>query len=115
MSSAVLPVSFSADFFSQFTYVIIIKYSGILLYHWNHKYCFFFMGLYKFVLVVAVPLHVRIVGEGLMNHSPTNASFFFISRDQLMHTNSTLLIQDQSTVAQQAETIVAECSLMSCV
>ena len=90
MSSAVLPVSFSADFFSQFTYVIIIKYSGILLYHWNHKYCFFFMGLYKFVLVVAVPLHVRIVGEGLMNHSPTNASFFFLSRVQLMYTNSTL-------------------------
>ena len=37
------------------------------------------------------------------------------SGDWLAHTNSTLLYQDQSTVAQRAETTVAECFLTSCV
>ena len=37
------------------------------------------------------------------------------SGDQLAHTTSTFFGQDQSTVAQQAETTVAKCYLTSCV
>ena len=39
--------------------------------------------------------------------------FFLLSGDWIAHTNSTLLGQDQSTVAQRAETTVAECSLIN--
>ena len=50
-------------------------------------------------------------GGSLMIHSLPALFFFFLKWYQLTHTP--LLGQDQSTVAQQAETIVAECFLMS--
>ena len=62
-------------------------------------------------VVVAFSSLERILWE----FSPALFFFFFFSWDKLAHTNSTLLHQDQSTVAQWAETAVAECSLTSCV
>ena len=38
-----------------------------------------------------------------------------LSEDQLVHTSSIFLGQDQSTVAQQAEITVAKCSLTRCI
>ena len=40
--------------------------------------------------------------------------FSFLSGDPFTYTNSTFSGQDQSTVAQRADTTVAECSLTSC-
>ena len=40
---------------------------------------------------------------------------FFLSGDKLLHTNSTFQAGDQSTVAQRAETTLAERSMTSCV
>ena len=56
------------------------------------------------------------LGKALTNHSllALNLVFFFKREDQVVHTNSMLLGQDQSIVAQQAETTVDECSLVSC-
>ena len=45
----------------------------------------------------------------------TFKKIFAVSGDKVMHTNFTLLGQDQSTVAEQVEMTVAKCSLMSCV
>ena len=47
---------------------------------------------------------------------PACAFFFFFFEVKIStRTNSTVLGQDQSTVAQPAETTVAECSMTSCV
>ena len=48
------------------------------------------------------------MGKGFTVHS-LPALFVCLSGDQLAHTNSTIFGQDQSTVAQRAETTVAEC------
>ena len=50
-------------------------------------------------------------GERFDNSFPA-CNFF---RNQFMHTNSTFVGQEQSTVAQQAEMTVVYCFLMSCV
>ena len=68
------------------------------------------------VVVVALLSLARIWGECLTFHSPpAHFTFFFLkwrlARAHLFHS----LGQDQSTVAQRAETTVAECSLTSCV
>ena len=63
-------------------------------------------------VAVAFSSHARILGECSTIHSPP--SIFFkveISSCTLIP----LLFQDQSTVAQRAETTVAECFLTSCV
>ena len=54
-------------------------------------------------------------GEGFDNSPPALFFFFFLSGDRLAHTNFNFLGQDQSAVAQRAETTVAECSWTSCV
>ena len=69
--------------------------------------------LYAYKVVVAFSS-----GECSTIHSPPALflflfCFFFGSGDYLAHTNSTLLCQDQSTVAQRAETTVAKLSLTS--
>ena len=56
-------------------------------------------------------LAARILGEGSANYSPPP----LFPKKKIFHTNSTLYTWIRSPVAQQAETTVAECSLMSCV
>ena len=58
---------------------------------------------------VAVSSLTRILGECSTIHSPP--ALFFLKWRLAPHINSTLLCQDQSTVAQRAKTTVIECSL----
>ena len=51
----------------------------------------------------------------MFDHSAPACAFFFFLVDISSRTLIPLLCQDQSTVAQRAETTVAECSLTSCV
>ena len=53
----------------------------------------------------------------MFNHSISACAFFFFFFEVVINSRSLipLIIQDQSTVAQRAETNVAECSLTSCV
>ena len=60
---------------------------------------------------IALSLLAKILGERLIIHSPLRF-FFFWSADQIVQFHS--LCQDQSTVAQWAETTLAKCSLTSC-
>ena len=69
--------------------------------------------LYNYICLVFFFSLARLWGKGLTNHSP-QVLFFFLSGDQLMHTNCTFLGQDQSTVpsvVQQTETTVTKCFL----
>ena len=72
------------------------------------------------VVVVAFSLLARILGEGPTIHSPPALLLllllFVLFVEISSYTpNSTFLCRVQSTMAQRAETIVAECSLTSCV
>ena len=70
-------------------------------------------------MVVAFSSHARILGDYLTIHSlpaPFSLSFFFKKKKKKEISLRTLIPltgQDQSTVAQQAETTVTERSLMS--
>ena len=60
--------------------------------------------------------HVKIVWEGSLDHSqPVFTFFFFFYGDNLCTPLLLPLGQDQSTVGQQAETVVDKGSLISCV
>ena len=61
------------------------------------------------VVVVAFSSHTR-NGEGgeIFDDQIPACTFFWLSGDQVEHTNSTLFNQDRSTVAQLAKTTVAE-------
>ena len=64
-------------------------------------------------LMVAFPLIVRILGEcSTIRSLPVLFFFFFFSGDSCAHYFHSLT-QNQSTVAQQAEMTVTECSLTS--
>ena len=67
------------------------------------------------MVVVTFSLLAGTLGEYSSLVSPTVLFFFFLSGDWLAHTDSTLLCQDQSIMAQRAEMTVGECSLTSCV
>ena len=72
----------------------------------------------SFILIVVVGFYLlaRILGECSTIQFPP-ALFFFFFFEVVINSRSLipLIIQDQSTVAQRAETNVAECSLTSCV
>ena len=68
------------------------------------------------LVVVAFSSRARILGECSATHSPPALFFFFFFKVEISsRTLISSLGQDQSTVAQRADTAVTECSLTSCV
>ena len=77
------------------------------------------LGTASMLVVMAFPCMQAFMRDGSMNQSLPALVFFFVyvfflSVDQLAHTNPLFLVKDWSTVAQQAEVTVDEHFLSSC-